>query len=196
MIVSTMWSVALYGEWPWLSMLAPLGFTPSLLAYVRWQRRCLFLTLTDIIIEWGVATTQAVSFPIRDIDMIEARKTLAGKALDYGDIAIFSGPNVQTFEKLHPFTSFMATYQAYRQFLSGWSEPVSRSLPAPSGNRLLGPSWGEPRRERPPAIDAQYRRLEHRVSGAAGGSVDWSTPFRLIVLVVVISIVIALIIGC
>lgn len=140
----TVCGMALYFDWPWLALLAPLGLIPTLMAYIRWQRRRVFMTPADLIVESGIVTTQAVSFPIHDIDMIEARKTLPGKVFDYGDVAVFSGPQAQVFEKLHPFNSFMAAYQARRQLAAGWPEPDGRFLPAPSHGLLPGPTPDEP----------------------------------------------------
>ncbi|MFQ5859641.1 MAG: hypothetical protein ACE5LU_28930, partial [Anaerolineae bacterium] len=195
----------LYFDWPWLALLAPLGLIPTLMAYIRWQRRRVFMTPADLIVESGIVTTQAVSFPIHDIDTIEARRTLPGKVFDYGDVAVFSGPQTQVFEKLHPFSRFMTAYQARRQFAAGWPEPDGRFLPAPSHGLLPGPMPDEPWREpvgarsgdRPQrgVIDGRYRRLGHQVSGTGGGAIAWSTLLRLVALCVVLSVVIALMTG-
>lgn len=194
-VAVTVCGMALYFDWPWLALLAPLGLIPTLMAYFRWQRRCLFLIPTDLVVESGVVTTQAVSFPIRDIDMIEARKTLFGKMFDYGDVAIYSGPQAQVFEKLYPFNSFMAAYQARRQFAAGWPELDGRWLPSPPRGRLPGPPPREPRRERTPVIEGRYRRLDYRAPSGGDRPSGWGAFLRLIALCLVISVVITLIIG-
>lgn len=159
-LVSIIGGAALYAERLWLALLAPVALIPSLLAYARWQRRRLFLTPTELIIESGVATTRAVSFPLHDIDVMEARQTLLGKVFDYGDIAIFSGLQAQDFQKLHPFSRFMAVYQVCRRASAGWPEPDRRWLPPPAFAPLPGPRPREPQRAREHAIDTRYRRPE------------------------------------
>jgi len=153
---------ALYAAWTWPAtlILAVLCLIPSLVVYARWQRHRLFITATDIIIESSLLTTQSVSFPIRDIDMLEARKPLFGKVFNYGDITIFSGPNTQAFKKLHPFDSFMAAYHARRELQVPWLTPAGRPLSLPADGRLLGPPQEEPQRQRGPVIEGRYRRLD------------------------------------
>jgi hypothetical protein len=140
-IVSTLWAVAGYADWPGVALLiAPLGFVPSGLAYLRWQRRRLLLTATDITVEWGVVRTCSVRFPLHEIQALEERQTLLGMLLDYGDITIFSASKTLTFDKLHPFRRFVAAYQAYQQWSERWFEPAGGPFlppPAPQGDFVI-----------------------------------------------------------
>jgi hypothetical protein len=161
-VVATLWAVALYAGWPWLLMLALLAFAPSLLAGVRWCCRRVYLTPTELVMQSGVVNTCAVSFPFREIDMFEARQTLAGKLFDYGDLAVCAGPNAQGIERLHPFGSFMTAYQARWRAAAGWPEADRRWRPAPPFAPLPEPRPREPRREEDRVVNGRVRRLEGR----------------------------------
>lgn len=101
----------------------------------------------------GVVITHAASFPIWEIDLLEARQSLPGRMFDYGDITILAGPSRQTFGKLHPFGNFMSTYGAYRRMLTRWAGPDGRFLPRPAQGRLPQPPGYEPGRERDGVVD-------------------------------------------
>jgi len=192
--MSIVWGMALLTKTPWLAPFALLGLVLPLSAYLKWLRRCLYLTPTDVVIVSGVLYNRSISFPIRDIDVFEVRQGMLGKLFDYGDLIIASGLNAQTFEKLHPLHRFSECYHRLRPQVPYWHEAGLRLLPPP-GEAFLEPEWRAPwEGQRDKVVEAPYRRLNHEVSESEVEevSIDWHQVLWLIISCLIISAAIAL----
>lgn len=134
LVVAAILLVATWAGSPWpvrITLAAP-GLAPFLYAYLQWRQRRLFLPPTEIRIESGVVTVRSARFPLRDVDVLQTRQSLLGKMFDYGDVTIFTGPNAETFERLHSFDRFVAAYQTSRAALPRSLEPRGRFSALPS----------------------------------------------------------------